>query len=180
MTGGGHERMELNALVKKTLALFNVGDVDNLGEALMLCVKDRDADRMDAFVAMIDGDLSVDWLQMIYQYYQADRQGKKQDYTPRSLAVFLSRLIGESAETVDMCAGSGALTIQRWIENPDTRFELHEIDGNVIPYLLFNLCLRNIAAAVYQGDVLQGETVKRWAIEKGERYGKVSCIEPAV
>jgi type I restriction enzyme M protein len=172
--------MELNELVKKTLALFDVGDVDNLGEALMICVKDRDAARMDAFVAMIDGGLSVDWLQMIYQYYQADRQEKKQDYTPRSLAVFLSRLIGESAETVDMCAGSGALTIQRWIENPDTRFELYEIDGNVIPYLLFNLCLRNIAATVYQGDVLQGETVQRWTIEKGERYGKVSCIEPAV
>lgn len=172
--------MELNELVKKTLTLFLVDRVENLGAALLTCVEGQEVDRMDAFVAMIDGDLAVDWLQMIYQYYQADRQGKKQDYTPRSLAVFLSRLIGESAETVDMCAGSGALTIQRWIENPDTRFELHEIDGNVIPYLLFNLCLRNIAATVYQGDVLQGEMVQRWTIEKGERYGKVSCIEPAV
>lgn len=172
--------MELNELLKKTLAMFGVDDVGNLGDALMACVEGYDAARMDAFVAMIDGDLSVDWLQMIYQYYQADRQEKKQDYTPRSLAIFLSRLIGESTETIDMCAGSGALTIQRWIEKPDTRFELYEIDGNVIPYLLFNLCLRNIAATVYQGDVLQGETVKRWTIEKGERYGKVSCIEPAV
>lgn len=172
--------MELNELVKNTLALFEVDSVKNLGEALLSCTVSQDVPRFDAFVDMIGGNLSVDWLQMIYQYYQADRKEKKQDYTPRSLAVFLSRLIGESAETVDMCAGSGSLTIQRWIETPDTRFELHEIDENVIPYLLFNLCVRNIAGIVYQGDVLQEKIFKRWLVERGERYGKVSCIESAV
>jgi len=172
--------VELNELYKKTMSLFNAEDIGQLGNALMACITDHNETLMRGFVELVDGDLSKDWLQMIYQYYQADRQVKKQDYTPRSLAVFLSRLIGKSAETVDMCAGSGALTIQRWIENPDTRFELHEIDGNVIPYLLFNLCVRNIAATVYQGDVLEGVTMKRWSVEKGERYGKVSCVESAI
>jgi type I restriction enzyme M protein len=27
----------------------------------------------------------VDWMQKIYQYYLADRQEKKQDYTPASI-----------------------------------------------------------------------------------------------
>lgn len=168
--------MELKELSTKTLELFQVLSVDDLGAALMLCVSEDETDKMQAFYEMVDGDLSRDWLQMIYQYYCADRKDKKQDYTPKCLAQFLSRLIGESAETIDMCAGSGALTIQRWIENPDTVFTLYEIDENVIPYLLFNMAIRNISATVHQSDILQNETVKSWSIRKGDRFGKVSCI----
>lgn len=168
--------MELKELSTKTLELFAVSSVDDLGNALMLCVSENDTDKMQAFFEMVDGDLSRDWLQMIYQYYCADRKDKKQDYTPKCLAQFLSRLIGESAETIDMCAGSGALTIQRWVENPDTVFILYEIDENVIPYLLFNMAIRNISATVHQSDILQDETVKSWRIRKGDRFGKVTCI----
>ncbi len=142
----------------------------------MLCVSENDTDKMQAFFEMVDGDLSKDWLQMIYQYYYADRKNKKQDYTPKCLAQFLSRLVGESAETIDMCAGSGALTIQRWVENPDTVFTLYEIDENIMPYLLFNMAIRNINATVLQSDILQDETVKSWIIRKGDRFGKVTCI----
>lgn len=168
--------MELKELSTKTLELFQVLSVDDLGAALMLCVSEDETDKMQAFFEMVDGDLSRDWLQMIYQYYCADRKDKKQDYTPKCLAQFLSRLIGESAETIDMCAGSGALTIQRWVENPDTVFILYEIDENVIPYLLFNMAIRNISATVHQSDILQDETVKSWSIRKGDRFGKVTCI----
>lgn len=168
--------MELKELSTRTLDLFSVTSVADLGSAIMLCVTKNDVDKMQAFFDMVDGDLSKDWLQMIYQYYCADRKEKKQDYTPKCLAQFLSRLIGESAETVDMCAGSGALTIQRWVENPDTVFTIYEIDENVIPYLLFNLAIRNISATVYQSDILQDETVKAWRIRKGERFGEVTCI----
>ena len=168
--------MELKELSTKTLDLFRVSSVDDLGAALMSCAAGNDTDKMQSFCEMIDGDLSRDWLQMIYQYYCADRKDKKQDYTPKCLAQFLSRLIGESAETIDMCAGSGALTIQRWIENPDTVFTLYEIDENVIPYLLFNMAIRNISATVHQSDILQDETVKSWKIRKGDRFGKVTCI----
>lgn len=168
--------MELKELSTKTLELFQVLSVDDLGAALMLCVSEDETDKMQAFYEMVDGDLSRDWLQMIYQYYCADRKDKKQDYTPKCLAQFLSRLIGESSETIDMCAGSGALTIQRWVENPDTVFILYEIDENVIPYLLFNMAIRNISATVHQSDILQDETVKSWSIRKGDRFGKVTCI----
>lgn len=172
--------MELKELSTKTLELFSATFVEELSDALMSCVIENNTEKMQAFFDMVDGDLSKDWLQMIYQYYCADRKDKKQDYTPKCLAQFLSRLIGESAETIDMCAGSGALAIQRWIENPDTVFTLYEVDENVIPYLLFNLALRNINATVYQSDVLQQETVNSWKIRKGERFGKVTCLKPAV
>lgn len=168
--------MELKELVDKTTKLFSCKSAKELGEALMDCVEKNDYKKMQEFSELVENDLTKDWLQMIFQYYNADRKEKKQDYTPKCLAQFLSRLIGESAETIDLCAGSGALTIQRWIENPDTVFTLYEIDENVIPYLLFNMAIRNISATVHQSDILQNETVKSWSIRKGNRFGKVSCI----
>lgn len=167
--------MELKELTDRTLELFGT-DIEHLGNVLMTAVIDNRTDLYDQFCDLVNNDLSVDWLQKIFQYYHADRKEKMQDYTPKCLAQFLSRLIGESAETIDLCAGSGALTIQRWIENPDTVFTLYEIDENVIPYLLFNMAIRNINATVHQSDILQNETVKSWSIRKGERFGKVSCI----
>lgn len=172
--------MELKELTEKTLALFEVGTVDDLGDALMECCTRNDTRLMKEFAELVGGDLSKDWLQMIYQYYCADRKDKGQDYTPKCLALFLSRLVGESSETIDLCAGSGALTIQRWNENPDTAFVLYEIDSTVIPYLLFNMAVRNITATVNQGDVLQQEVVRIWQIRKGDDFGKVVNIEPAV
>lgn len=172
--------MELSNLCKRTLALFEVDSVDSLGSALLGCVLQQKNDVMDAFAEMVGNDLSKDWLQMIYQYYQADRKEKKQDYTPKSVALFLSKLIGASDVTVDMCAGSGALTIQRWLDEPDTSFVLYEIDENVIPYLLFNLSIRNIRATVYHGDVLQDEYVRIYEVRKGEKYGKITCVEPSI
>ena len=168
--------MELKELVTKTLAIFSVESVTDLGSSIMKCAIENDTDKMQLFYDLVDGDLSVDWLQMIYQYYCADRNSKKQDYTPKSLAQFLSRLIGDSSETIDMCSGSGALTIQRWMENRDTVFTLYELDENVIPFLLFNLALRNIHARIYQADVLEMEVSKSWEVRKGERFGKVTCI----
>jgi Type I restriction-modification system methyltransferase subunit len=173
-------QMELKELTEKTLALFGCGSVEELGGAIMECVARNDTCLMKSFAELVGGDLSKDWLQMIYQYYCADRKDKGQDYTPKCLALFLSRLVGDSAETVDLCAGSGALTIQRWKENPDTVFILYEIDSTVIPYLLFNMAIRNITATVRQGDVLQQEVVREWHIRKGVEFGKITYFKPAV
>lgn len=170
--------MELKALTEKTLKIFNCQFVEDLGSALITSLEDES--KLQAFSDIVDNDLTKDWLQMIFQYYQADRKEKKQDYTPKCLAQFLSRLIGESSESIDMCAGSGALTIQRWIENPDTVFYCYENDEKVIPYLLFNLVIRNISATVNQCDILQDEIYKTWKITKGEKYGKITCIKSAI
>ena len=164
--------MELKELSTKVLEEFGVRTVDKLGDALMECVLSNDVKKLSAFELLVE-DLTVDWLQKIYQYYQADRKGNKQDYTPKSVAEFVTRLCGTSDVTIDMCAGSGALTIQRWSECKEGAFVLHEIDKNVIPYLLFNMALRNIECTVYNDDVLQQEIIKTYFVKKGERYGKV-------
>jgi type I restriction enzyme M protein len=170
--------IELKELTEKTLEIFDCQSVEDLSTALMESLEDEN--KLQAFSEIVGNDLTKDWLQMIFQYYQADRKEKKQDYTPKCLAQFLSRLIGDSVESIDMCAGSGALTIQRWVENPDTVFQCYEIDETVIPYLLFNLVIRNISATVSQCDILQDELYKTWIITKGEKYGKITYIKSTI
>ncbi len=78
--------------------------------------------------------------------------------------------------TTDLCAGSGALTIQRWNENHEQKFELYEFDENVIPFLLFNMAIRNIECTVYHSDVLQQEIYHIYKIGKGKTFGKFSEV----
>lgn len=171
--------MELKQLTDRTLELFGVSEPSQLGPALFAAC--GDPDKLRQFRDLVDGYLSTDWMQKIYQYYLADRKGKKQDYTPASLAQFMGLLAGSSNDIVDMCAGSGALIIQKWSQSPDTRFTALEIDGNVIPFLLFNMVLRNIQCMVFQMDTLTGEDpVRAWNVVKGEEFGRITNIKPAV
>lgn len=165
--------MELLALTQRVLEIFEC-DLDGLGSRLMESLEDES--KLDAFAAL---GLGVDLLQKIYQYYLADRKGKKQDFTPQSLAELVDSLAGDCEIYVDLCAGTGALTIQRWTRNRDQKFELYEIDEGVVPYLLFNLVVRNIDATVCVGDVLTDEYSRTYIVAKGERYGRVR-VEPAV
>lgn len=168
--------MELKTLCEEILKIFGAEDILGLGEKLLLCVTSNDIDKFAAFEYIVK-DLSVDWLQKIFQYYAADREEKKQDFTPKTLADFMGKLVGDSESTVDMCAGSGALTIQKWNQNHDSEFFLYEFDENVIPFLLFNMAVRNISCTVYHADVLQQEAFRAYKITKGDKYGIFEEIE---
>ena len=169
--------MELKELCEKTLLLFEINNVDELSDKLYEVTINNLNDYYDEFKNIV-GDLSIDWLQKIFQYFQADRKNKKQDYTPKSLAETVAKISKTDNEKVvlDMCAGSGALTIQKWNTNNDLEFICMEFDENVIPYLLFNLAIRNIRATVHQADVLQNEIFKSYQVNKGDKYGLVSEI----
>ena len=111
----------------------------------------------------------------------ADRKEKKQDYTPQSLARLMGALTGNADRIVDMCAGSGALIIQKWNQNHDIKFTALEIDENVIPFLLFNMTLRNIRCRVFQMNALTGDdAVRAWDILKGETFGNITDFKPTV
>ncbi len=168
--------MELKELTERVLGLLNVVSPEELTTKLFEVVKNNDFDVYEKFLGIVQ-DLSIDWLQMIFQYYLADRKEKKQDYTPKNLAVFMGRLVGEADTITDLCAGSGALTIQKWNMNPRQEFELYEIDGNVIPFLLFNMAVRNIECIVYHSDVLQQEEFHTYKINKGEHFGKFEEVK---
>lgn len=171
--------MELLALKENVLKLFGT-DIEGLGASLKAACMSQDERTFDRFCELVEGDLTEDWMQKIYQYYLADRKEKMQDYTPKCLAQFLAMLAGDAEEIVDLCAGSGALIIQRWNRNRNQKFRVYELDENVIPFLIFNLAVRNIEALVNVGDVLQGEITEVYAIRKGNKYGNVTRIKPAL
>lgn len=169
--------MELKELYDNTLEIFDANK-KNLGSKIMESLDSVSA--IDAFVKMTGGDLTHDYMQMIYQYYLADRKKLKQDYTPVSLSRLISALAPTADEIVDMCAGSGALTIQRWLKNKDTKFILYELSDDVIPFLLFNMVCRNIDSIVFKADVLSATIYDSWRIRKGDKYGKISNIKSTI
>lgn len=168
-TKGGNNTMELKTLTDKTLEIFNIKSVSELSKALLDATTRNDFSKYAQFKNLI-GDLSVDHMQKIFQYYEADRKEKKQDYTPKSLA----RLIADLTQTcderyvIDLCAGTGALTIQKWNTNHNIHFVCVEFDINVIPFLIFNLAIRNIDAIVIHGDVLTAGNYKYYQLTKSK------------
>lgn len=164
--------MELKELTEKTLDIFESENTSELIRKINEVCLENKTEYFDRFVELVE-DLSVDWLQKIFQYYEADRKEKMQDYTPLSLARFVGKLAGEADTVIDMCAGSGALTIQKWNLNNNQEFLLYEYDEKVIPILLFNMTIRNIQCVVCHADVLQQEVYHTYSIKKGEKYGFV-------
>lgn len=165
--------MELKELTEKTLDLLKIENINEMSKKLFDVSINNCNDTYENFCDLVENDLSIDWLQKIYQHYQADRKEKMQDYTPQSLAKFVALLSGESDNVIDMCAGSGALTIQKWNLNHNQKFLLYEFDENVISFLLFNMAIRNIECIVCQSDVLQQEIYKTFSVHTGEKFGIV-------
>lgn len=169
--------MELTKLRDVMLKLFDCEKVEQLSEKIMGVVLSNDFEKMHKFVELIGNDLSIDYIQKVYQYYLADRKEKKQDYTPKSLAKLMASLsMPKDKKIIDMCAGSGALTIQAWNLDNNIVVECLEFDETVIPFLLFNLQVRNIEGVVKQMDVLENEIFNTYKITRTDKFGKVEKI----
>ena len=131
------------------------------------------------YLKLVKGNLEIDYLQRIWQFYRADREDKKQDFTPPSLAALVGRLTHSQNEewVYDMCAGSGALTIQKWVQNKNAHFVCEELDTSLIPFLLFNLKLRNITGFVVNGDVLTGDRKAVYKLTAGARFSSIEAVQ---
>lgn len=170
--------MELSQIRDKFTELLKIDDMSKASEKLMLMLgKERDA-FFDGFL-QFTGDLKSDNLQPIFQYYFADRKEKMQYFTPQSLAKALCRIVGveDAASCYDMCAGSGALTIQAWNINKNLHFICEEYDERVIPFLIANLSMRNINGIVIHRDVLSGERFNAWKLEASDKHSKITETE---
>lgn len=55
--------MELKELTDRTFELFGIDSADNLGSALLDNISNTD--KLKAFCDLVDGDLRIDWKQMI-------------------------------------------------------------------------------------------------------------------
>ena len=167
--------MELSEIRDSLLSILHVETVDAIPDAMLQEVMRQD-NRLFHDVKEILPNLSHDWLRGIYQYYLADRDEKKQDFTPASLAVLMARLAGDFDTIVDLCAGSGALTIAAWSIDPKRKFECFEIDERVIPFLLVNLAIRNMNATVHHADVLREIEFSTYSVVAGEKFSRIEVL----
>lgn len=166
--------MELLEFKEKFVELIGTDDLTAGVRDVLL--SDRKDDVLSQYVELVDGDLETDNLQKIYQYYLADRGEKSQDFTPKSIAKLCARLTRTNGDTVlDLCAGSGALTIQKAVDSPNKLFICEELDDAVIPFLLFNLAVRNLRALVIQRDVLTDEALSTvFELTPGDRFSEIA------
>ena len=167
--------VELLEFKNKILNLCNVSEIKDIGGVLMKSVLEQNTEFFNEYNKIIDN--SKDWLQALWQYYEADREEKKQDYTPKSLCKLVSALAGECITVYDCCGGSGALTIEMLKNGNIESVFIEELDERVIPFLLFNLCLNNASGYVVNGDVLTCEQFKCYELTKGEKYSTCRVID---
>ena len=166
--------MELLEFKNKFLDLCHVENVGDTKQVLYDVVMSNNIDFFEKFTSIIDD--SKDWLQAIWQYYEADRKEKKQDYTPDSIKNLVSVLAGETESVFDCCAGSGALSLGMLKNCKVEKIYIEEKDDNVIPYLLFNLCDSNAEAYVTNGDALTKEKYKCYKLTKGEKFSVCEIV----
>ena len=167
--------MELKELTARICDLFGCASVDTLPDKIMFALFSQNPTMYFDKYKEVCPDLTVDWLQRVYQFYHADRTEKKQDYTPVALAklvAYLSYMPGEKV-VYDCCCGSGALSIQKWCTNPKLKFICEELDEKVLPILLFSLCIRNIEATIVNRDILSGDIFHSYSTVKGAMYASV-------
>lgn len=123
------------------------------------------------------GDLQIDEFNIYYQTYLSERGKLKQDYTPNEIGKLLGMLIGETDTLIDVCAGSGTLTINYWSEHPNVKVCCEEFSSRVIPFLLANLALRNIEGIVYHGDTLTRKYERIYHVKRGDKYSTVHLVD---
>lgn len=168
--------MELSALTKAFQSLIGS---DNLPEAVLRALlSPAKKSVLSSYVDMVGGDLQTDELQKIFQYYYADRKEKCQDYTPNSIAKLCAVATETGGSVVyDLCAGSGALTIQKWVQNPNKTFICEELDSRVIPLLLFNMAVRNMDGYVLNRNALTLEFENGYKLSTGSEFSEIEEIQ---
>lgn len=125
----------------------------------------------------IENDLSYDWFLNYYQSEHSDRKGKGQDFTPGEVAEITSKILGSKESNLDICSGVGGLTIKRWLDDPNQKFFCEEFSDRAIPFLLFNLSIRNIEGIVRHGDSLTREFKAIYKLTQGDKFSSIELIE---
>ena len=142
---------------------------------IIMVEEDRN-DLMENFLKY-ENDLSFDWFTDYFQQEHSDRKGKKQDFTPDGVVDLMSRLIGETSSVGDVCSGTGGLTIKMWSKNKDSTLYLEEFSDRVLPFLLFNLSIRNVDAIVRHGDSLSREYFNIYEVKKGSKFSSINIAK---
>lgn len=149
-------------------------------QKLRLMVTDE-VERLKFYEAMkTEGaDENNDLFMNYFEQYSAERKTNKQDYTPRAVAELMDYLSTprETKSVYDGAAGTGSLLIAKWTnlkKDTDVVYYATEFADNAIPYLIHNLCFRNMNAEIKQGDTISQEIKNVWVLKRTEEgYSKI-------
>ncbi|WP_164709425.1 N-6 DNA methylase [Enterococcus mediterraneensis] len=150
---------------------------------LMLLMDDETRDKLFLSFLENESDLSYEWFQHYFEAEHADRKVKKQDFTPNSVSKLSALLVGKADKYFEATAGTGGMMIQFWNENPAAFFEAEELSDRAIPFLLFNMAIRNMDGIVRHMDSLSGDlkatyflnsTSNRFSMIRGELYERTN------
>ena len=118
-----------------------------------------------------------DSLRDLFQQEQSNRKDFMQDYTPDCICKIFQKIVGKSDELLDICSGTGALTISAVKDNKVQYLQCEELSSASIPYLLLNLSLRNLSGRIYQKDVITRKVETVYQLTNGEKFSTVQKID---
>ena len=133
---------------------------------------------LERYTEITKADPERDWIQNMFMFSGADSAGLGQDYTPAALSKIMAGVSNyEDAETVlDVCCGTGSLTLQLHKKHPGLHFTMQECDARVVSLLLFNMALNNVYADVLHMDIITGQIFAIYEIRPGEKFGPVEKL----
>lgn len=100
--------------------------------------------------------------------------------SPMQVASVMSQLAGNGpGRNLDIAAGSGGITIKKWVDDKmaigffDYRpslcfYHCEELSDRALPFLLFNLAIRGMNAAVLHGDTLTRQFKQIYFLQNDE------------
>lgn len=155
-------------------AALDIQESYQMPDALMKKITGPDAEAF--FDLFKNEDPATDYFRDYFQENQSNRDAMKQDYTPDPVCELVNKLAGNSENTLDLCSGTGALTVS---SNWTGYHRCEEISQRALPVLLFNLAIRGISGTVANRDTITSETSRLWELKKGDKYSSITETDPA-
>lgn len=158
--------------------VLGVAESYQVPEALLSAMLDNDKRNvLCACITDATDDMQHDGMTTYFQNEQGDRDALKQDFTPPAVCDLVAAMAGDADAYLDVCAGTGGLTISLWALHPHALFRCEEYSARTVPALLLNMAVRNMRGEVVRKDVLTGETFERYALEPSDRFSTVTQVD---
>lgn len=157
--------------------LIGIKESFELPDKLMkILLNEEEKDKLLNKFLEYDIDLKYDFLRDYFQEQHSNRNDLKQDYTPDCICEILSKLKKDNNKFLDVCSGTGALTISNLYNNNKIYVQCEELSSRSIPVLLLNLIIRNIDGVVVQKDVLNNDIKNIYKLESSNKFSNIKII----
>jgi len=176
---------EVILLTSEINAILGIDDIFKAPTRLMEILLDQ-REREKVFNQVLElsrkNSIGVD-LDFWHTYFQdevAERNKKKQDFTPMSVGNLVAKLVGGGTSYFEPAAGTGGMMIAHWHQNEakNTLYYVEELSERTFPFLLFNMMIRGIEGVAVRCDSLTGEVHEAFRAEKQNRDCEFSGFEP--